>query len=138
MVRTRFSLLFNHDDLAVLGLVSKRGYAPDPKSLALGGGDLVADALGGDFPLELGKRQQDIERQPPHRGRGRLQHARKRRRGRAQRPRRVRPRQCPRGRFHQRLRPNRPWAQQRLFGQQQRRWEQQREWIDDQPATVAR
>src|ERR1700756_5758210 len=64
------SLLFNHDDLAVLGLVSERGYAPDPKPLALGSGDLVADAFGGDFPLKLGKRQQDIERQSPHRCRG--------------------------------------------------------------------
>src|SRR5213080_3561107 len=63
------SLLFNHDDLAVLGRVSERGYAPDPQPLALGGRDFVADALGGDFPLELGKRQEDIERQPPHRGR---------------------------------------------------------------------
>src|SRR6266436_2790164 len=61
------SLRFNHDDLAVLGLVSERGYAPDPKPLAFGGRDLVTDALGGHFPLELGKRQQDIERQPPHR-----------------------------------------------------------------------
>src|SRR5438105_5785501 len=59
--------LFHHDDLAVLGGVSERGYAADPQPLALGGRDLVADALGSDFPLELGKRQQDIERQPPHR-----------------------------------------------------------------------
>src|SRR5258708_25994030 len=29
------SLLFNHDDLAVLGLVSERGHAADPKPLAL-------------------------------------------------------------------------------------------------------
>jgi hypothetical protein len=36
--------LFNHDDLAVLGLVSERGYAPDPQPLAFGSGDLVADA----------------------------------------------------------------------------------------------
>src|SRR5947209_15832562 len=43
------SLLFNYDDLAVLGLVSERGYAPDPQPLALGGRDLVADALGSDF-----------------------------------------------------------------------------------------
>src|SRR5947207_6480130 len=57
------SLLFNHDDLAVLGRVSERGYAADPQPLALGGRDL-ADALGGDFPLKLGKRQEDIERQP--------------------------------------------------------------------------
>src|SRR5438034_6730298 len=30
------SLLFNHDDLAVLALVSEWGYAPDPQPLALG------------------------------------------------------------------------------------------------------
>src|SRR5947207_9509099 len=64
------SLLFNHDDLAVLGLVSERSYAPDPQALALGGRDLVADALGGHLTFKLVKRQQDIERQPPHRGRG--------------------------------------------------------------------
>src|SRR5437660_12685368 len=64
------SLRFNHDDLAVLGLVSERGYAPDPQPLALEGGDLVADALEGTFPPKLGKRQQAIERKPPHRGRG--------------------------------------------------------------------
>src|SRR5437660_5960557 len=63
------SLLFDHDDLAVLGLVSERGHAADPEPLALGGGDLVADALGGNFPLELSKRQQHIEGQSAHRGR---------------------------------------------------------------------
>src|SRR6516165_2157000 len=47
--------LFHHNDLSVLGRVSERGYAPDPQPLALGSRDLVADALGGDFPLELGK-----------------------------------------------------------------------------------
>ena len=55
-------------DLAVLGVVAERRHAADPKALALGGGDLVPDALGGDLPLELGKRQQHVEGQPPHRG----------------------------------------------------------------------
>ena len=32
--------------------------------------DLVADALGGDLALELGKRQQHVQRQPAHRGGG--------------------------------------------------------------------
>src|SRR5712691_13283662 len=41
------SLPFNHDDLAVLGLVPERGHAADPKPLALGGGDFVPNALGG-------------------------------------------------------------------------------------------
>src|SRR6266446_3468004 len=49
------SLLFNHDYLSVLGLVSERGYAADPQPLALGGRDLVADALGGHLSLELGE-----------------------------------------------------------------------------------
>src|SRR6267142_3366552 len=37
-------LLFDHDDLAVLGLISERSYAADPQPLTLGGRDLVADA----------------------------------------------------------------------------------------------
>jgi hypothetical protein len=48
-------LLVNHDNFAVLGLISEWRDAADPKALALGGSDLVADALGSDFPLELGK-----------------------------------------------------------------------------------
>ena len=55
-------------DLAILGVVAERHHAADPQSLALGGGDLVADTLGGDLPLELGKGQQHVERQPAHRG----------------------------------------------------------------------
>jgi hypothetical protein len=34
---------------------SRAAHAADPETLALGGGDLVADALGGDLALELGK-----------------------------------------------------------------------------------
>src|SRR5260370_6418701 len=49
------SFFLNHDDLAVFGLVSQRRHAADPKPLALGGGNLVPDALGGDFPLKLCK-----------------------------------------------------------------------------------
>jgi hypothetical protein len=64
------SFLLNHGDPAVPGRVSQGNDAADPQPLALGGGDLVADALGGDFPLKLGKRQQHIQRQPPHRGGG--------------------------------------------------------------------
>ena len=48
-----FGLLLNHDDLAILGLVSERGYAADPETLALGGGDFIPGALGGDLALEL-------------------------------------------------------------------------------------
>ena len=54
-------------DLSVFGVVAERGHAAYPKSLALGGGDLVPDALRGNLSLELGKGQQNIEREPPHR-----------------------------------------------------------------------
>src|ERR1700704_3011813 len=47
-----FGFLLNHDDLAIL---AEWGYAADPQALALGGCDLVADALGGHLTLELGK-----------------------------------------------------------------------------------
>jgi hypothetical protein len=50
-----FGFQFNHDDLALLGLISEWRDAADPKALALGRRDLVANALGGDFPLELRK-----------------------------------------------------------------------------------
>src|SRR5215475_4184273 len=48
-------LLLNHDNLAVPGRVSQGDDAADPQPLALGSGDFVADALGSDLPLELGK-----------------------------------------------------------------------------------
>ena len=35
-----------------------------------GGSNLVADTLGNDLPLELGKGQKHVEGQPAHRGRG--------------------------------------------------------------------
>src|SRR5258707_1287567 len=40
---------------AILRVIAERCHAADPETLALGGGDLVADALGGDLALELGK-----------------------------------------------------------------------------------
>ena len=51
-------------------VVAQRHHAADPESLAFGGGDLVADALAGDLPLELRKRQQHVQREPAHGGRG--------------------------------------------------------------------
>ena len=48
--------------------VAERNHAADPDALLLGGRDLVADALAGDLALELGERQQHVERQPPHAG----------------------------------------------------------------------
>ena len=61
---------FVDSDLAVPGVIAERRHAADPQTLALGGGNFVADPLGGDLALELGKRQQDVEGQPPHRGDG--------------------------------------------------------------------
>src|SRR5260221_11687511 len=40
---------------AILRVIAERCHAADPETLALGGGDLVPDALGGDLALELGK-----------------------------------------------------------------------------------
>ena len=49
-----------------IGLVAERYEAAHPHALALGGGDLVADALSRDLALELGEGQQHVERQSPH------------------------------------------------------------------------
>src|SRR5437763_15200586 len=43
-----FGLVFDDGDLAVLHLVSKGQGTADPKPFSFGGGNLVADALGGD------------------------------------------------------------------------------------------
>src|SRR5262245_1712551 len=53
-------------DLSILCVIAERRHAADPKTLALGSRNLVSDALGGDLPLELRKREQDVQRQPPH------------------------------------------------------------------------
>ncbi len=44
--------------------------AAHPHPLALGGGDLVADALAGDLALKLGEGQQHVQHQSAHRGGG--------------------------------------------------------------------
>ena len=64
------SFLLVDDQLSVLHVVAKRRQAAHPHALLLGSGDLVADAFAGDFPLELGKREQHVQGKPPHRGRG--------------------------------------------------------------------
>src|SRR5262245_43096665 len=57
----------------VLILDGKTRHSRDPMAWSpappFGSCDLVADALGGDLPLELGKGQQHIEGQTTHRGR---------------------------------------------------------------------
>jgi hypothetical protein len=63
--------LLGHDPkLLVLGGIAEGDRSAHPKPLALGGRDLVADALADDLPLELGKRQQHVEGEPAHAGGG--------------------------------------------------------------------
>jgi hypothetical protein len=56
-------------DFPVLGVVAKWRHSTDPEALAFGSGDLVSDPLGSNLAFELGKGQQDVQDQPPHRGR---------------------------------------------------------------------
>ncbi len=58
------------DELAVFHVITQWRHAAHPHALFLGGGDLVADAFAGDFPLELGEGQKDIQGQPSHAGGG--------------------------------------------------------------------
>jgi hypothetical protein len=50
-----FGLVLHDGKLAVLQLIAKGEEASHPQPFALGGSNLVPDALGGDLPLELGK-----------------------------------------------------------------------------------
>ena len=59
---TSFGLAFGPVDV-----VSQHGNAARPFSLAALGGDLVADAFADDLALELGERQQNVQRQSAHR-----------------------------------------------------------------------
>src|SRR3989440_6559244 len=57
------------DERALACVIAQRHIAAHPHALLLRGGDLVADAFTGDLALELGKGQQHVERQAPHRAR---------------------------------------------------------------------
>src|SRR5207253_4035538 len=65
-----FGFVFDDGNLAVLHRIAEGQGTADPETLPLRGGDLVPDPFGGDFPFELGKGQQHIERQSAHGGRG--------------------------------------------------------------------
>jgi hypothetical protein len=58
------------DELLVPTDVAERHHAAHPQPLALGGADLVADALAGDLARELGEGQEHVQGQATHRGRG--------------------------------------------------------------------
>jgi hypothetical protein len=75
------ALVVDHQ-LPVLDPVAVGRDAAHPHALLAAGGDLVADALGGDLALELGEGQQDVQRQPAHR-RGRVERLRDRDEGHA-------------------------------------------------------
>ena len=55
------------DQLAVLDLVAQRRPAAHPHAPLAGCGELVPDALADHLALELGKGQQNVQRQPAHR-----------------------------------------------------------------------
>src|SRR5262245_16812640 len=56
----------NRDNLLLDDPVTQRHRSTDPDTLALGGGDLVPHPLANDLALELSKRQQDVQSEPPH------------------------------------------------------------------------
>jgi len=57
-------------ELAIAHLIAQRHQPAHPETLTLGRGDLVADPLARHFALKLGERQQYVECQTAHRGRG--------------------------------------------------------------------
>src|SRR5215211_3403463 len=63
-------LLGHEDDLLVDAAIAERKRPTDPNALALGGGDLVTHPLADHLALELGEREQHIEREPAHAARG--------------------------------------------------------------------
>src|SRR5580704_13167113 len=63
--------LRRHDDGFLIDRrITERDRSPDPDPFALRRRDLVAHPFADHLSLELGERQQDIEREPPHAGCG--------------------------------------------------------------------
>ena len=62
-----FGLHCVHHQPAIHDVVPQRADAVHPQPLLLAGGELVADALGGQFALELREGQQDVQQHPTHR-----------------------------------------------------------------------
>lgn len=53
-----------------MGIIANGRHASHPETLLLGGRDLVADPLGGHFPLKLRKGEQHVQGQTAHGRRG--------------------------------------------------------------------
>ena len=64
------SILLIDDQLPVLHVIAEGRQATHPHALPLGSGNLIADTFASDLPLELGKREQHVQGEPPHRGGG--------------------------------------------------------------------
>jgi hypothetical protein len=58
-------MLLDHHQRAAMGFVAQGRDPAHPHALGLGGGNLVADPLGGDLALELGEGEQHVERERP-------------------------------------------------------------------------
>ena len=65
-----FGLPLIHHKPAIHDVVPQRADAVHPQALLLAGGELVADALGGQLALELREREEDVQHHPSHRVRG--------------------------------------------------------------------
>src|SRR5208337_2243189 len=53
-------MLFDDMERPIIDPIAERNHAAHPDALLLRGGDLVPNAFAGDFPLELGERQEDV------------------------------------------------------------------------------
>src|SRR6185312_965756 len=60
------SLLLVDDQLPILHVITKGGQTAHPHALLFGGRDLVANSFANHFPLELGKRQEDVQGESAH------------------------------------------------------------------------
>ncbi len=61
---------FIHHQLAVFDVVTQGREAAYPQTFFLAGGKFIPNPFTRHFPLKLRKGQQNIQRQPPHAGRG--------------------------------------------------------------------
>jgi hypothetical protein len=66
---TAFCLILVHDELLVLDIIAERTGPPIRMPFFFEAVISVAHALTRDLPLELGEREQNVQREPSHRGR---------------------------------------------------------------------